>query len=250
RGAGPSNAPCSGGPRRRRSGRRPTSRDRACTSTTKGARTSTCWRERTGWAGCSAEAPVRAPCAPPQRTFSPVRARADDSGAGLRPREPRRQGRGRNERNPSRSDPGARRPADRPAGVRRRRLHAERRDDRRPDRRAPPRGRHRSALPVRRVGAHRVSVRGADRMTAAAFPAALLAYASACSLLPVAATRPAPEPPVRREEGVLSRGNPDELGPDERLLLAEYTDTQAAKVAMEAQLAEARATIDGLQAQI
>src|SRR5690606_28252320 len=117
-------------------------------------------------------------------------------------------------------------------------------------RRARPRGRHRSALPVRRVGAHRVRVRGADRMRAAAFAVVLFASASGCSLLHEAATRPAPEPPVRREEGVLSRGNPDELGPDERLLLAEYTDTQAAKVAMEAQLAEARATIDGLQAQI
>jgi len=87
-------------------------------------------------------------------------------------------------------------------------------------------------------------------MRAAAFAVVLFASASGCSLLHEAATRPAPEPPVRREEGVLSRGNPDELGPDERLLLAEYTDTQAAKVAMEAQLAEARATIDGLQAQI
>jgi chromosome segregation ATPase len=66
-----------------------------------------------------------------------------------------------------------------------------------------------------------------------------------------AATKPKAEPPVAKQDGYLAQ-KPDasELGPDERLLLAEYSDTHAAKLALETQLAETRATIDSLQAKL
>jgi hypothetical protein len=78
-----------------------------------------------------------------------------------------------------------------------------------------------------------------------------LLAAAGCSLLHEAVTKPPPEPPVGSRESYLSQA-PDAaaLGPDERLLLAEYSDTQAAKVALETQLAEARATTDSLGAQL
>ncbi len=72
-----------------------------------------------------------------------------------------------------------------------------------------------------------------------------------CSLLNDAVTKPAAEKPVGKGDGYLAQpSDPSALGPDERLLLAEYSDTQAAKLALETQLAAARATIDGMQAQL
>lgn len=74
---------------------------------------------------------------------------------------------------------------------------------------------------------------------------------SGCTLMRNLVTQPAPEPPVSKAEGYLAKDkDPNELGPDERLLLAEFSDTQAAKLALETQLAEARATIDALQSQL
>lgn len=75
--------------------------------------------------------------------------------------------------------------------------------------------------------------------------------AAGCSMLQDAVTKPAPEPPVGKREGYLAQApGAGDLGPDERLLLAEYSDTHAAKLALETQLAEARATIDSLRAQL
>jgi len=74
---------------------------------------------------------------------------------------------------------------------------------------------------------------------------------SGCSFLHDLATKPPAETPVRRDDGYLAKpADGSEVGPDERLLLAEFSDTQAAKLALETQLAEARATIDSLQAQL
>ena len=88
-------------------------------------------------------------------------------------------------------------------------------------------------------------------MSARAFVGLVVLCSTSCSFLHDTVTKPAAERPVGKESGYLAHSpDPSALGPDERLLLAEYSDTKAAKLALETQLAEARATIDSLQAQV
>ncbi|MEZ5967262.1 MAG: hypothetical protein R3F56_25725 [Planctomycetota bacterium] len=76
---------------------------------------------------------------------------------------------------------------------------------------------------------------------------------TSCAFLRDLATRPPAETPVAEQHGYLAKDKEavdDELGPDERLLLAEFSDTRAAKLALETKLAEAQATIDSLKSNL
>jgi hypothetical protein len=80
---------------------------------------------------------------------------------------------------------------------------------------------------------------------------AVCSLLSSCTWMQDKMTEPKAERPTPRGEGHLSRESGDPaLGPDERLLLAEYNDVQAAKVALEDRQAELTAKIEGLQAEL
>lgn len=80
---------------------------------------------------------------------------------------------------------------------------------------------------------------------------AVCSLLSSCTWMQDKMTEPKAERPTSRGEGHLSRESGDPaLGPDERLLLAEYNDVQAAKVALEGHQAELTAKIEGLQAEL
>lgn len=73
----------------------------------------------------------------------------------------------------------------------------------------------------------------------------------ACSWLQDKMTEPAAEKPTARSEGHLNRKpGDDELGPDERMLLADYTDANAARLALETKLAELQQKLDATRAEL
>lgn len=74
-----------------------------------------------------------------------------------------------------------------------------------------------------------------------------------CGVLTGWMTSPAAEPPVARDDGYLARDGVDDgldLGPDQRLLLAEFSDSQAMRKKLETKVSELEATIADLRQQL
>jgi hypothetical protein len=98
---------------------------------------------------------------------------------------------------------------------------------------------------------------GAARRSAGVCALALLASCFAllasCSAMHDQMTQPAEEPPLQPEDSYLQRGgvsNQLDLGPDQRLLLDEFTALKAAKINLETRMSEIEAANESLRASL
>jgi hypothetical protein len=88
-------------------------------------------------------------------------------------------------------------------------------------------------------------------------PAAAAALAAVtlcgCGWVRESLTRPEPEPAVDASHGYLAKGGVQaelDLGPDQKLLLAEFSNVQTAKINLETRLAELEGDNESLRAQL
>ena len=82
---------------------------------------------------------------------------------------------------------------------------------------------------------------------------ALAVLLSSCSLLKRELTKPTAEAPLSREQQYLSKGSVStelDLGPDQKLLLDEFTTLKSQKIALEGQVHELRVANEGLRASL